>query len=907
MMEGARIEFRLLGPLEAVSNNRSIPLGGVRQRALLALLLLHPNEVVARDVLIDGLWGEHPPESAANALAALVARLRRALPTETIATRAGGYEARIESDALDLVRFERLAAEGGRALDAGDATAAAEQLRAALSHWRGPPLVDFTYEPFAEPTIRRLEELRLTVLENRIDADLALGRHGDLVGELQMLVSEHPLRESFRAQLMLALYRAGRQAEALEAYRDGRATLLDELGIDPGPALQELERAILRQDAAVRAQTRPRAGTTTTNLPRPASSFLGREREVGELVAMIEAGARLVTVTGPGGTGKTRLALEAASTLVPRFDDGVFWVGLASLRDSALVSDAIAKTLGTRGDLARYLGDGQLLLLLDNFEQVIEAAPDLTALLEVCPNLTLLVTSRERLRVSGEIEYPVLGLAEAEAVDLFCARARIEADETVAELCMRLDNLPLAVELAAARISALSPEQILERLSERPDLLEGGRDADPRQQTLQATMEWSYELLASDERRLFARLAVFRGGCSLEAAEEVCQADLNTLQSLVDKSLLRHTGERFSMLETIREYAAEQLEATGDADDLRQCHADYFLSLAEDAWADRPGTATGEWLNRLDRDNANFRAALDRLEASDLSEQLLRMAGALWGFWLLRAPAEGWRRIESALQMDNGPPTAARARALNGAVALAVEVGGDEATARRRAEEALALHRTAGDAWGAAYSVFQLGSVLGRTADLVMAQQHYEESARLFRELGDEHYVLLAQSNLAWTCYDVGDRERARALHEGTLASARATSSKRIEAISLAALAIYAVDEGQTDNAISMLTESLRIRREVGDLIGLCADLRRSSVALAVAGRAAAAVRLLSSSETLREQLGGRLQPDAAKMDERTLALVGGQLDEAAFAEAWEQGRSLPVDEAIALSLDSAD
>jgi DNA-binding SARP family transcriptional activator len=253
MTEGARIEFRLLGPLEAVSEDGPIPLGGIRQRALLALLLLRPNEVVARDRLIEELWRDHAPESAANALAALVARLRRALPAETIATRAGGYEVRIEPDALDLDRFERLAEEGSRALAGGDATGATGQLRSALSLWRGPPLADFAYEPFAESTIRRLEELRLAVLENRIDADLALGRHSDLIGELQTLVSEHPLRERFRGQLMLSLYRAGRQAEALQAYRDGRATLLDELGIDPSPALQELERAILRQDPGVRA------------------------------------------------------------------------------------------------------------------------------------------------------------------------------------------------------------------------------------------------------------------------------------------------------------------------------------------------------------------------------------------------------------------------------------------------------------------------------------------------------------------------------------------------------------------------------------------------------------------------------------------------------------------------------
>ena len=280
---------------------------------------------------------------------------------------------------------------------------------------------------------------------------------------------------------------------------------------------------------------------SNTNLPRPASSFVGREQELAEVLSRIEQGARLLTLTGPGGTGKTRLALEAAATLVPDYKAGVFWVGLASLRDPALVSETISQALGAKDGLAEHIGERELLLLLDNLEQVIEAAPELSALLQACPNLTLLVTSRELLRVAGEVEYPVPPLASPEAVSLFCERAQLEPSEEIAELCARLDNLPLAVELAAARTKALSPTQILERLSHRLDLLKGGRDADPRQQTLRATIEWSYDLLSAAEQELFARLSVFAGGCTLEAAEEVCDADLDTLQSLVEKSLVRFT------------------------------------------------------------------------------------------------------------------------------------------------------------------------------------------------------------------------------------------------------------------------------------------------------------------------------------------------------------------------------
>src|SRR5919202_670094 len=302
---------------------------------------------------------------------------------------------------------------------------------------------------------------------------------------------------------------------------------------------------------------------SNTNLPRPASSLVGRNREVEEVAALLQGAGRLLTLTGPGGSGKTRLAIEAAAELVPEFKAGVFWIGLASLRDPALVVETIAATLGTQESLAQHIGERELLLLLDNLEHVVEAAPELASLVETCPNLRLLVTSRELLRVRGEVEYPVLPLAEPEAVELFCARARAAPDEAVPELCRALDNLPLALELAAARASVLSPKQILERLAQRLDLLKGGRDADP-----------------------------------------------DILQSLVDKGLLRHTEERFWMLETIRDYAAERLEASGEADELRRRHAQHFLALAEKAEPNLRGYSRA-WLDRLEREHDNLRAALD--------------------------------------------------------------------------------------------------------------------------------------------------------------------------------------------------------------------------------------------------------------------------------------------------------
>src|SRR6266511_2983470 len=426
---------------------------------------------------------------------------------------------------------------------------------------------------------------------------------------------------------------------------------------------------------------------SNTNLPRPASSFVGREREVAEVVSLLRDDARLLTLTGPGGSGKTRLGIEAAAELVSEFRNGVFWVGLAALRDPALVTETVAQTVGAKDGLAEHIGEREMLLLLDNFEQVVDAAPGLSPLLQACPSLRLLVTSRELLRVQGEVEYAVPPLAEPEAVELFCTRSGFAPDETIAELCRRLDDLPLAVELAAARTSVLSPAQTLERLSKRLDLLKGGRDAEVRQRTLRATIEWSFDLLSAEEKELFARLAVFGGGCTLASAEAVAEANLDVLQSLVDKSLLRHTEDRFWMLETIREYALERLEESREAEDL--------LSLAEEAEPHlreemlRGGT---DWFDRLEREVDNLRGALDWLEGSSEGEAAQRLAGASAEFWCGKEHvAEGRRRLESALQAD-GRPTAARAKALIGAAHMARDRG-NASLARIRAAEALALYQ----------------------------------------------------------------------------------------------------------------------------------------------------------------------------------------------------------------------
>jgi predicted ATPase len=643
---------------------------------------------------------------------------------------------------------------------------------------------------------------------------------------------------------------------------------------------------------------------SNTNLPRPASSFVGREREVRELVDLLRHGVRLLTLTGAGGSGKTRLAIEAAAELVPEFRNGVFWVGFAALRDPGLVLNTIAQTVGAKDGLAEHIGERDLLLLLDNLEQVIEAAPELASLAEACPNLALLVTSRERLHVRGEVEYPVPPLAEPEAVELFCARSGLEAGNDVAELCRRLDDLPLAVELAAARASVLSSAQILERLSERLDLLKGGRDAEARQQTLRATIAWSYELLDEDERRLFARLAVFAGGCTIDAAEEIADADLDVLQSLVDKSLLRHGEERFWMLETIREYAAEWLEESGEAEDLRRRHAEHFLALAERVEPNLFGPSPEDWADRLELEVDNLRSALGAFEASGESHLALRLAGALSEYWHLKHHVpEGRHHLEDALHNDQGP-TAARAKALNGAAILA-RIVGDPAMANSRAEEAVALYRRIDDAWGTAQSMLILGMATADRGDLGRARQLFDECARIFGELGDQHSALWASRLAAWMHHDLGDVAQARAQHEENLRQARALRNKSIEAATLGALGEYALDEGQIRDGVSMLQDAYAITTELGDYFNVATNLCRLARALLIVGRPERAATLLCCSEVIHDDLGTRPLPWLAEYNEKTLTSIRAELDSAAFAEAWQEGRKLTADRAVAMALDS--
>jgi predicted ATPase len=647
---------------------------------------------------------------------------------------------------------------------------------------------------------------------------------------------------------------------------------------------------------------------SNTNLPRPASSFVGRETEVTEVAALLSDGARLLTLTGPGGSGKTRLAIETAASLVPSFRAGVFWVDLAPLREPALVAETIGQTLGAKDGMADHIGEREMLLLLDNLEQVIAAAPELASLVEACPHLRLLVTSRERLRVRGEHEYPVSPLAEPEAVELFCARSGLLPTTEIDELCRALDNLPLAIELAAARSSVLRPAQITERLSQRLDLLRGGRDADPRQATLRATIEWSYELLTPDEQRLFARLSVFRGGCTLEAAERVADADLDSLSSLVDKSLLRHVDERFVMLETIRDYASERLTAAGEADDLRRRHADFFLALAEEAEphlravALRGGVHEVEWLARLDREHDNLRAALDRLGDGGETQLVLRIAGALVEYWFERANfVELRQRLVAALAADDRP-TAARAKALIG-MADALGVGNDNEGSRRVSEEALAIYRAIGDRAGTADALWRLGSAIRHAGDVRDGLPLLEEAKAIFNEVDDRQSALNVSRGLAWAYEQLGDRERAEKLYRENLDLARSLDNRYVAHASLGALSTIAVEDGRTREALGLAHEHLPMPDDFGRL-ELSTSFERAAYVLAHAGRCAAAASLLGKSESIAREIHAS-QPWTAPFHERTRAIAMEELGDVDFAEAWERGCSMTDDEARAFAFDA--
>jgi predicted ATPase len=636
---------------------------------------------------------------------------------------------------------------------------------------------------------------------------------------------------------------------------------------------------------------------SNTNLPSPATKLVGRERETSDITALVRDGTRLVTLTGPGGAGKTRLGLAAARELVHDFEGGVFWIALAPVRDPELALTRIAVGLGTE-DVAASIGHREVLLLLDNFEQVIDAAPGLGRLLAECPNLSLIVTSRELLRIQGETGYLVPPLAEGEAVELFTQRTGAEPSPTITELCRRLDNLPLAIELAAARTGLLSPEQLLDRISQRLDLLRAGRDSDPRQQTLRTTIQWSFDLLTPEEQLLLSRLTVFAGGWELKAAEEVAGAELSTLESLLDKSLVRRTGPRCWLLETIREFAAESL-ADDEHETLARRHCAHYVDLAERAEPELDMGAQEAWLSRLETERGNLEAALAFAFETRDGESAVRLTAALRKFWLIHGPlTEAGEWLERSVRAAGDALPGKRADALGNAAFIAYRHA-DYLRARLLADEGLALSRALGDRVREAEALDNLANAAEGLGDFAHARELLEQSLELKRAANDTRRLAHTLAGLADVAMAEGLFEKAIGYCEEAIPLLGA--DRWNQTIGLLNLSSAAAQLGRPE-AIDHAKEALGRAVELGDRELLANALDVLAWIGGDHGRAAAAARLLGYANELREQAGAELEPSERRLRQRLFASLGEQLDGQVLAAELDAGRRLTTEGAVALA-----
>ena len=911
------MEFRILGPLEVVDGDQRIEIPGTKLRALLGLLLLHPNQVMSADRLVDGLWGEAPPQTAPNTLQTHVSHLRKALSQagageigQVVLTKSPGYLLAVDPERIDAGRFERLAREGRRALADSAPEDAMAILTEALSLWRGRALADFAFEPFASSEVGRLEELRLAVMADRIEAELALGGHEHVAGALRQLVDEHPLRERLWGQLMTALYRCGRQADALRAYSELRTVLGEELGIEPSHELQRLEEAILLQkpelDWRPPAPSVPPAAQRETappvrhNLPVQLTSFVGRESELARVQEAL-ADARLVTLCGPGGVGKTRLALAAAGRVLDQHADGVFLVELAPLSDPALLAPETLSALGLTEEsrppmdaLADHLRDRRVLLVLDNCEHLLSACALLAdTLLQACAELRILATSREPLHSAAEVTMtvPPLPVPEAtvlhdveavsgyDAVRLFLSRARAARRDFhisdanvagVARICRRLDGIPLALELAAARTRGLSPDELAERLDDRFRLLTAGTTTGPaRHQTLRAAVDWTYEALSEAERLVFNRLSVFAGTFSLEGVEEVCgaapvadSAVVGVLLALVDKSLVLADNQpprtRYRMLETLRHYADERLTESGEHAVIRDRLVQWAISVAETAEPNLEGRDQAEWLDLLEAEHDNLRAALYwGADGADVGGAL-RLAAALWRFWEVRGYlTEGRRWLERLLALPADVSPHLRAKAFNSAGVLAQRQSAYEA-AQALYEASLAIREELQDRRGTAAALHGLGNLAGLQGDHRRGEDLFGRSLAIGRAVDDPRIVAAALTNLGWLAHEGGDLTKARRLLQEGLEIYSGLRDAHGGANALHRLGAIAQSEGDWATARSLYEESLRLQRELGERYGVVWSLSSLADVSEAEGDSEAAGRLLEEVLVLSQELGNK-------------------------------------------------
>ena len=892
--------LRLLGPFELTGMHLA-----PKERAVLALLALRCGEPVSRDRLVAELWGDDAPRSALGALQVYVSHVRRALGESAVATHGDSYVLTIESDRIDSVRFERLAAAAREALDRGEPAAAVRRAEHALELWHGPALADIAAVPALEAESARLEELRLLTEEVAVDGALQLGRHEELVPELEALVSAEPLREHRRSQLMLALYRCGRQAEALAVYRDCRAALIESLGIEPGRQLRELEQAILRQDPELELRLPDRGPRP---LPAPATPLVGRGAELAAALDTLDGGARLLTLTGPGGIGKTRLAVELARLLAGEFVDGVALVPLDRLSDASRVESAIAVALALAADqpLAGQVADSSVLLVLDNFEHLVSAAPVVADLLATAPHLVIVVTSRSPLHLAAEHVLPVPPLESEEAAALFVVRAlaaaaalsAAEHGDTIDEICARLEGLPLAIELAAAQARLLPPKALLERLENRLAVLgTGPRDAPARQRTMSEAIAWSFDLLTPEAQRLLTRLSVFAGGIAVEAAAAVGESDernvLDGIAALVDQSLLQPQpgGDRarFHLLEVVREFGLERLRAAGDEAAVRRLHLGYFAQLAQRAGAAFETAEERRWFAVVETEHDNLRGALRFAIDEGRGLDALQMASALAYFWRVRGLVrEGsqWLLLALDAAADDAPASLI-ARAWN-AVGIFAAERGDLDGAAVALRKALDVARAAGDDERVASALNNLGGI-------ELLRGDYGTARRLLEETLDSRDTMQARAavleNLAMASLGENDVPRALELGAAAAEEAHAAGKFREEGSALRLIARAHLTAGAVEAAQQALSPAIELAVAIDDRHGIMIAVEIAAALAAAAGDHEAAATLLGAIAAARAEAAIPRPGDHDAWLKRTLGSA---------AAAGVNGPALSLDDAVA-------
>jgi predicted ATPase/DNA-binding SARP family transcriptional activator len=894
MLKRRVVEFRILGPLEVGGEPYR---GGPKPRALLVSLLIARGSPVSTERLVDAVWGERPPASAAHGLQVYVSELRKA--GLAIERHGDGY--RLRPDWLDAAQFEGLLEAASSHRGSGRHEQALESIEEALALWRGPALVGLEDGVAVGAERERLEELRVAALEDRAESALALGGTPDLP-ELEQLAAEHPLRERLRRLLMLGLYRAGRQADALEVYA-GIRHALDELGLEPAPELRALQGAILRQDAALDVEPEP--VRQRRHLPAPATPFVGRRAEVDAIAALLRGDTRLVTLTGPGGAGKTRVALRAAHELADAFADGVWFVGLAPLVDPALVRPAIAQTLGLAEEtLDEELRGLERLLLLDNFEQLLDAAPVVGELLQAAPRLRVLTTSRARLRLYGEHELEIPPLPAADAEELFVGRARATGRELppgplVTDICRRLDGLPLAIELVAARTAELTPAELMSSLDDRLELAsKGARDLPERQRTLRAAIGWSHDLLDAPEQRLLAHLGAFAGGFTRDAVRAVCGEDAaEQLPGLVEASLVRRADDgRYRMLATIREYAVERLSERAEADDVRRRHADYFVELAEELVVALQGEGVDEAYATFEREHDNFRASLAFAGEAALAKLRYRLAAAVAHFWLVRgylAEGRAWLEETLSLAPAQDVPLLLRAQVLRKLATLEWRQG-EVDVAGTRAEDALPLLAGEVDEDERYRLLILLGCIEYSRRNREGSRDWWEQSAALARTLQNEAHLALALSNLGVVAAELRDYEGGVAIYEESVESARRAEHREYLAGALMGLGDMNLRLGRFESGRAQLTESMALYTRSGFRDRLASCCVWLAPAPEYYGDRALAVRLLGAAAGIRRQTGASLDWLEEEYLDELVARLRPALGDAAYDEAFAAGQSAP-------------